>query len=269
MSSTLPLRCVEARPPDGVRVVGTLVLLHAFPLNARMYEPQLALAKNGWRVVAPHMKGMDAAAADTPDSSFDVAAGALVDLLDALHIESAVIGGVSMGGYLAMALYRRAARYFRGLILADTRADADTSQAVEGRQRMLALLREKGSAAVADEMIPRLLGETTRATRPDLAAQVRALVLSNSPEAIAGALTAIMTREDSMPLLRKVDCPVLVIVGEEDLVTPPALSQAMHASLAKAPKAELVTIPAAGHLSNLEQPGPFNAALLEFLGRTV
>jgi pimeloyl-ACP methyl ester carboxylesterase len=266
MSRPLPLRYVEARPPDGVRVIGTLVLLHAFPLNARMYEPQLSLANDGWRVVAPHMKGMNGAPGDSPDSSFDTAAGALVDLLDALHIESAVIGGVSMGGYLTFALYKWAARYFRGMILADTRADADTPQVVEGRQRMLALLREKGSAAVADEMIPRLLGETTRATRPEIADHVRALVLSNPPDAIAGALTAIMTRADSMPLLQKVDCPVLVIVGEEDVVTPPALSQAMHRALHKA---ELVTIPAAGHLSNLEQPGPFNAALSEFLTRAV
>lgn len=266
MSPSIPLRYLESRPPAGARVIGTLVLLHAFPLNARMWEPQLSLADDGWRIIAPHMRGSDGAPGEAPDSSFDTAAGALVDLLDALHIESAVIGGLSMGGYLTFALYKWAARYFSGMILADTRADADTPQAVEARHRMLALLREKGGAAVADEMIPKLLSETTRATRPAVADHVRSLVLSNPTEAIAGALTAIMTRADSTPLLQKVDCPVLVIVGEEDVVTPPALSREMHRALHKA---ELVTIPGAGHLSNLEQPDAFNAALSHFLARAV
>jgi 3-oxoadipate enol-lactonase len=262
----MPLRYVEALPPAGTRTIGTLVLLHAFPLNARMWEPQLVLANEGWRIIAPHMKGMNGAPGETPDSSFDSVAGTVVDLLDALHIESAVIGGVSMGGYLTFALYKWAARYFSGMILADTRPDADTPQATEGRQRMLTLVREQGSAAVADEMIPKLLGETTRSARPAVADHVRSLIVSNPPEAIAGALTAIMTRTDSTPLLQKIDCPVLVIVGAEDVVTPPALSEQMHQALHKS---ELVTLPAAGHLSNIEQPDAFNAALSRFLARAV
>lgn len=259
-----PLRYLEAHPPAGRRVAGTVVLLHAFPLNARMWEPQLALSAQGWRIIAPQLKGMDGGHGEHPQSSFDDIAGSLVDLLDALHVERAVIGGVSMGGYQAFALYRWAKRYFTGLILADTRADADTPQAADGRRQMLALLAEQGPAAVADAMIPRLLGDTTRRTRPDLVASVRALVLANPADAIAGALTAIMNRADSTPLLAKIDCPVLVMVGDEDVVTPPALSVQMHEALHGS---ELVAIPASGHLSNLEQPEAFNGALARFLSR--
>jgi pimeloyl-ACP methyl ester carboxylesterase len=226
----------------------------------------MTLSSDGWRVIAPQLRGMDGGHGEAPQTSFDDAAGSIIDLLDTLHIETAVIGGVSMGGYLAFALYKWAARYFAGLVLADTRPDADTPQAVAAREKMLALLSEKGPAAVADEMIPRLLGETTKRTRPDIVEQVRAMVLSNPANAIAGALTAIMTRADSTPLIAKIDCPVLIVVGEEDVVTPPAISRDMHRAIATS---ELVTVSGAGHLSNLEQADLFNAALSRFLARAV
>ena len=109
----------------------------------------------------------------------------VIDLLDALHIEDAVIGGLSMGGYATFALFRHAPRYFRGIVLADTRPQADTPEAVEGRKRLLAVVRQKGAAAVADEMLPKLLGETTRRERPDIVAHVGDLIRSNSADAIA------------------------------------------------------------------------------------
>jgi 3-oxoadipate enol-lactonase len=257
-----PLRYLEARPIDRTRTAGTLVLLHAFPLNARMWEPQRSLAATGWRVIMPHLRGMDGGQGEIPARSFDDAAGDVVDLMDQLHIESAVIGGVSMGGYLAFALYRWAARYFAGMLLADTRPDADSPDAIEGRQRMLATLAEQGPSAIANAMIPRLLGETTRQTRQDLVDQVRSFVMSNSAEAIEGALVALMTRPDSRPILSTIDCPVLIVVGEEDVVTPPAISRDMHRAI---PGSSIVTIPGAGHLSSLEQPELFNAALTQFL----
>jgi len=259
-----PLRYLETRPPAGTRTAGTLVLLHAFPLNARMWEPQRSLAATGWHVITPHLRAMDGGHGETPVKSFDDAAGDVVDLMDRLHIESAVIGGVSMGGYLAFALYRWAARYFAGMLLADTRPDADSPEAIEGRQRMLATLAEHGPPAIAEAMIPRLLGETTRRTRPDLVEEVRRLVVSNSPEAIEGALIALMTRPDSRPILSTIDCPVLIVVGEEDVVTPPAISRDMHRAI---PRSSIVTIPGAGHLPSLEQPSLFNSALAQFLAR--
>src|SRR5437667_10012559 len=108
------IRYLESKPPSTVRARGVLLLLHAFPLNARMWEPQLALAERGWRVIAPHLRSMDGGASDPPASSIDDYAADVIDLLDGLHIEDAVIGGMSMGGYVAFALFRHAPRYFRG-----------------------------------------------------------------------------------------------------------------------------------------------------------
>src|SRR5436305_13543593 len=133
----MSLRYLDAAPPPTVRKRGTLVLLHAFPLNARLWEPQLALASYGWRIVAPHLRGFDGGVGDPPASSVDDYAGDVVDLLDALQIEDAVVGGLSLGGYTAFALLRRAPRYVRGLILADTRSQADTPEGAAGRARML------------------------------------------------------------------------------------------------------------------------------------
>jgi 3-oxoadipate enol-lactonase len=255
------LRYLEA-PATGARPLGTLVLLHAFPLNAHMWEPQLALAAQGWRVVAPHLRGFDGGTADPPASTVDDYAGDLIDLLDTLRIEDAVVCGLSIGGYISFALLRHAPRYVRGLVLADTRSQADTPEGVENRKRMLTLLAERGTAAIVDEMLPKLLGPTTLAQRPELAGRLRALALSNPPEAIAGAIRALMTRPDSTPLLREIRCPTLIIVGEEDSLTPPAFSEEMHRAIGGS---ELVIVPGAGHLSSFERPEVFDSALARFL----
>jgi 3-oxoadipate enol-lactonase len=261
------LRYLEALPSSrAARRRGALVLLHAFPLNARMWEPQFALAEHGWRVVAPQLRGFDDGEQDPAASSIDDFAADVIDLLDALHIDEAVIGGLSMGGYVALALFRHAPRYFQGLVLADTRVDADTPEAVEGRMRMLALVRAKGPSAVADQMLPKLLGATTRATRPDIVERVRSLALSNSADAIAGAVTALMTRPDSTALLPAIHCPALILVGAEDIVTPPALSETLHNGIGGS---ELTVVPQAGHLSSIERPAAFNDALARFLDHRV
>jgi pimeloyl-ACP methyl ester carboxylesterase len=259
-------RYLEALPPSSARQGRTLVLIHAFPLDERMWEPQLALAEAGWRVIAPHLRGTNGGQPEAAVPTMDDFAADVIDLLDALHIENAVIGGLSMGGYVTFALFRHAPRYFRGMILADTRPQADTPEAVEGRKRLLAVVREKGAAAVAEEMVPKLLGETTRRERPDIAAHVGDLVRSNSADAIAGAISALMSRPDSTTILSTIHCPTLIIVGEEDTITPPPLSHDMKRAIGGA---ELVVVPRAGHLSSIEQAAAFNAALAQFLEHRV
>ena len=232
-----------------------------------MFEPQLALAEGGWTVIAPQLRGMDGASGDPPASSIDDYAGDVIDLLDALHVPDAVIGGVSMGGYVTFALFRHAPRYFRAMVLADTRSQGDTPEGIEGRKRMIALVRGKGAAAVADEMLPKLLADATRLQQPpEVAERVRALILANSAEAIAGALTALMMRPDSTPLLKSIHCPTLVLVGDHDAVTPPPLSEELHRGIAGS---ELAIVEGAGHLSSIEQPAAFNAALARFLEHRV
>ena len=231
-----------------------------------MWERQLALSDRGWRVIAPQFRGFDDGSGDPPAQSIDDYAGDVVDLLDALHIHEAVVGGLSMGGYIAFALLRHAARYVHGLILADTKAQADTPEGVEGRKRMIELVANSGPGAVAEEMLPKLLGETTRRTRPDLVQLVRELANSSSTAAITGALRALMTRPDSTPQLSTIHVPTLIIVGGEDTVTPRAAAEDMHRGIAGS---TLIAIPEAGHLSNLEQPDTFDAAIASFLDHRV
>src|SRR5262245_44847467 len=147
-----------------------------------MWERQLSLAEAGWRVLIPQLRGFDGGTADPPASSVDDYAGDVIDLLDSLHIEEAVIGGLSMGGYVAFAILRHAARYVHALVLADTKSQADSPEAIEGRMRLLQLVTDKGPPAVADEMVPKLLGVSTRNKHPEVADRVRQLVLSNSTE---------------------------------------------------------------------------------------
>ena len=259
----LPRGLTDRSGPGGAaRPKGALVLIHGFPLGPTMWEPQLELAEHGWRVVVPQLRGFEGPPAAIAGSSVDDFAGDLIDLLDALHIEDAVIGGLSMGGYIAFAMFRHAPRYFRGLVLADTRAQPDSPEAVAGRQGMLQLLKDQGPAAIADELLPKLVGDSTRSRRPEIVQRIRSLILSNSTETIAGALTALMTRPDSTPTLSAIHCPTLIVVGAEDAITPPSLSEDMQRGIAGA---ELVVVPGAGHMSNMEQPAAFNEALALFL----
>jgi 3-oxoadipate enol-lactonase len=268
MPSIGRLRYLEAIPTGAAaeRPRGTLVLLHAFPLNARMWNGQLVLAERGWRVIVPQLRGFDDGLGDRAATSMDDYAGDVIDLLDALHIKQAVIGGLSMGGYIAFALLRLAARYVQALILADTRPQADTTDGVAARLRMIELVQTRGTAAVADEMLPKLLTETTRIDRPQTAAHVRELITANSVEAIAGALHALMSRPDSTSLLSSIHVPTLIVVGEQDVLTPLPLSEDMQRAI---PGSELAVIADSGHLANLEQPAAFAAALTRFLDHRV
>jgi len=227
-----------------------------------MWEPQLALAEHGWRVLAPHYRGMDGGAADPPATSVDDYTADVIDLVDLLRIEEAVFCGLSLGGYVAFSLFRLAPRYVRGLVLADTRSPADAPEAADGRRRLMAAVREQGPSAAADEMVPKLLGATTSRENPAIAERVRSLILSSSASAIVGAITALMTRPDSTPTLSSIHCPTLIIVGDEDTLTPPSMSRDMLRAIAGS---ELAVIPKAGHLSSMESPAAFNAALARFL----
>lgn len=241
-----------------------VVLLHAFPLSADMWRPQLERVADGWRLIAPDLRGFGPGAAvlEGRTSIDDLAAG--VDaVLDALGIESAAIGGLSMGGYVTFALFRRSPGRFNAIVLADTKAPADTAEGKAARQKMLDLVRREGPPAVASQMVPKLLGETSRRDRPELEGLVRDMIVSNHAEGIAGAIEAMMDRPDSTPLLSsRLSIPALVLVGAEDTLTPPAESETMQQRMERS---RLVVLPGAGHLSNLETPDAFSQALEDFL----
>lgn len=259
--------------PPAERQAGVLVLLHAFPLAAAMWEPQLAAVPTGWRFVAPDLRGFGASSPDPPDGrggepgghaalSIDDYARDVLALLDHLSVAAAVVCGLSMGGYVAFGMLRLAAARVRGLVLADTRPDADTPAGRAARGQALETLRSTGVAGLADGMVPRLLGASSRRTRPDLVAQVRQLAAAQAPDGVAPAIGRLMTRPDATAELAAFARPLLVVCGEEDEITPPDVARQMHGLVADA---ALALIGHAGHLSNLEQPAAFNTALDRFL----
>jgi len=239
-----------------------VVLLHAFPLDATLWRPQIDRAPTGRSFITPDLPGFGASTAP-PARTMDDMAYSVLKMLDAGGIERAVIGGMSMGGYVTLAIHRLAPERFAGMILADSRATADNEQQKAGRQKMIETVRERGPGAVADEMLPKLLGATTQRERPDLVADVRRMIEGNSAETIASAVEAMMSRPDSRPLLSQVTVPTLVLCGEEDVLTPPSDSETLHAGIAGS---RMVRIPRAGHLSCVEAPEDFSRALNTFLG---
>lgn len=237
-----------------------LLLVHAFPLNGAMWEPQIAALASRHRLIAPDLRGFGASRLGDLPASMERYADDLAELLDRLGLERVALGGLSMGGYIAFAFLRRHRQRVSTLILADTRAQPDTDEGRQGREKNARLAEEQGPGAIADQMLPKLL--SSRA--PDeLRARVRRIVEGNDRRGIAAALRAMAARPDSTALLASLDLPALVIVGAEDSLTPPADSRAMSAAL---PNSRLVEIPGAAHLTNLEAPDAFNDAVEEFLG---
>jgi 3-oxoadipate enol-lactonase len=239
-----------------------VILLHAFPLNAEMWRPQLERVPVGWRFIAPDMRrfGTSRVHAGEPGMT-DYAKGVLA-LLDALGMDRAVIGGLSMGGYITFELFRRAPERLNAVVLADTRAQADTPDGRQARRTMSELVRTKGASAVADQMLPKLLGEKILRGHHELVAHVRQLIDTSEVGEIDAAIQAMMTRPDSTPDLARISLPTLVIVGAEDAVTPIADAELLHRQI---PRSQLVVLPGAAHLSNLEAPDEFSAALENFL----
>ncbi len=260
---TRTLAYLDTAPGESAR--RTCVLLHAFPLSAAMWEPQLQSVPEGWRFIAPDLRGFGGSSETDPadGDSVDEFSSDIVSLLAELGINETVIGGLSMGGYVTMGILRRAPHLASALIFADTRLGADSPEGRANRRSMIALVDREGPSGIAREMMPKLLGKTTRETNPQVEPVVRHLINRQSPLAIRGGLVRMMNRPDSSPLLATTTVPTLVIVGEEDEITPPAESQRIADGISGA---TLVVIPKTGHLSSLESPDAFSQALASFLG---
>lgn len=236
-----------------------LVLLHAFPLNAEMWRPQLDAVPDGWRFIAPDFRGFGRTPRGSQPITIDTFAADVGALMDALEIQEAAIAGLSMGGYVAFAMFRQEPERIASLVLADTRAPADTPEGRAGRVRLREVLAEQGPRGVADQMLPKLLSKDAP---PAIVARARAMIESTAPEGIDGAIQALMTRPDSTPDLSRISRTVLIVVGEHDSVTPQADAEAMQRAIARS---RLAVIPGAGHLSNVEQPEAFSRVLEDFL----
>lgn len=177
----------------------------------------------------------------------------------------AVVVGLSMGGYVALELWRRRPDLVRALVLADTRAEADTDEARENRVRVAQLARSEGAEPIARAMLPSLLAPCNRDDGPDgVEARVRRMILATPPSTLIAALAGMASRKDSLATLDSIDVPTLVMVGQEDGITPPDAARTMADAI---PDAELITVPDAGHLTPMERPEAFNQSLHTFLTR--
>jgi pimeloyl-ACP methyl ester carboxylesterase len=242
-----------------------VVFLHAFPLNRTMWEPQVGALLTECRCITIDFRGFGDSPA-VPPYSMDRYADDVAGVLEALQIEQAVIVGLSMGGYVAFALWRRHRHRIRGLVLADTRAGADTPEGASKRRQMIEVARSQGSTAIANLQIALLMGATTREKRPDTYDAVHRTIAQAPVEGIVGALEAMVSRPDSAPTLSTINVPTLVIAGEEDTLIPLSEARALQAGIAGS---RLEILSQAGHLPNLERPSAFNTVITEFLASLI
>jgi len=238
-----------------------LVLLHAFPLNGRMFEGQMKAFSGSRRVVAPDYPGFGRSPRTPAQPDIRYYAEGVRGLLDRLHLQRVVLGGVSMGGYVAFECMRLFPDRVSALILANTRPEPDSGEIRESRNEMAFRVAQEGVEVLVELQMERLLApESLR--EDELVENVRAMILENSPDGAVAALSTMRERPDSTALLGELDVPTLVIGGEEDGISTP---EVMGAMAAKIPGARHVSMPQTGHLSSLEAPKKFNATLDEFL----
>jgi pimeloyl-ACP methyl ester carboxylesterase len=240
-----------------------VVLLHAFPFSRAMWRPQLEDLQTAFRVIVPDLPGFGGSEGFRGIPSVEGMADAAAGLLDALPVsEPVVLGGLSMGGYAALAFARKYPQRLRGLVLADTRAEADSAEGKANRDKTIAFARSHSAGAVVEQMLPKLVCEATRAHELHVVEEIRRIGSAQTADAVIGALQAMRDRPDATAWLGQINVPTLVIVGSADALTPPAMAQILVAGI---PGARLAVLNEAGHMSNLEQPELFNAALRAFL----
>lgn len=239
-----------------------LVLLHGFPLGADMWRPQLERPPAGWRLIAPDLRGFGGSSIDSRELGVDDYAHDVLLLMEDLSLSTAVIAGLSLGGYIAFAMFRRAPERIGGLILADTRPTADNDEGARARRDLLDAIRRDGLGVLADRQIPKLLGATTHRERPEVTVQVRRLIAAHASPGIEAAIVALINRPDSTGDLSRIAVPTLVVVGEEDEITPVEQARAMHQAIRGS---SLAILPRAGHLSSLEAAGAFSTTISEWV----
>lgn len=239
-----------------------MVLLHGFPLNRRMWESAgQSLAKEGFRVVRPDLRGHGESPAPEEASTMARCAEDVLALCDQLGIRRFVLGGFSLGGYVAFQIAATAPDRVVGLLLVDTRAEPDTEEARKARATTIDDITKNGVNVLADGMIPKFFTEATRQARPELVEQTRGTITGVNPQGAQNALRGMAERPDQRPLLSRLRVPTLIVVGSEDSLTPPSAAKEMSQKIAGA---ELVELSRAAHLSLLERPRAFEDAVVKW-----
>ena len=239
-----------------------IVLIHGYPFNRTLWNEQVAALSTSYRVIVPDLRGFGESESSSGPATMNRLAQDVAQLMDHLEISRAVIGGLSMGGYVALAFYKQFPSRVRALVLADTRAQADNEEAKQTRVQQAEKALSEGMAGIADAMLPKLLTPETVSKRPEIVKRVRDMMLKTKPEGAASALLGMAERDDQTELLSRITTKTLILVGAEDAITPPADSEKMHNAIAGS---RLIVLENAGHVSNLERTEEFNEALMEFL----
>lgn len=241
-----------------------VVLLHGFPLSRAMWREQIAALAPSHRVIAPDLRGHGGSPDPEGLYTMDELADDVIELLDGLGIGGPIaLGGLSMGGYVALSIMERCGKRVGALLLMDTRASADTPEAARDREaNAQAVLAAQSARSLVEKMVPRLFSQATLNDHPERVEPLRCLMEETSPRGIAGALRGMAIRPDRRALLAQIAVPTLVLVGEDDVVTPPDEARGIASAI---PGARLVVIPKAGHLAPYENPGASNQAILQFL----
>jgi 3-oxoadipate enol-lactonase len=247
---------------DDVGAGVPVVLLHGFPFNRTLWREQVEALKDSYRVVTPDLRGHGETTATSEPATMEEMARDVAALLDELRIERPVLGGLSMGGYVTLAFYRLFPRRVRTLLLADTRAQADTDEVKQTREENARRTLAEGMTTIADAIMPKLFAHTTHMKQPAQVERVREMILGTKPEGAAAALRGMAQRRDQTSLLASILQPTLIIVGAEDQVTPPTDAETMRREIRGS---RLEVVEGAGHVSNVEQPEEFNRVLLKFL----
>ena len=239
-----------------------ILLVHGYPLNKSMWDSQVSILSADFRIIAPDLRGHGESEAPSGTYSMDLLADDLLGLLDHLNIDQVVLLGFSMAGYAVFAFYRKYANRVRALVLADTRPQPDGEEAKQGRENTAQTALKEGVAGLAQNTAPRMLAPSTAEQRPEVVERVQRIMASTSVNGYVGDLRGMAERPDSTATLSQITCPTLVLVGDQDPITPPADAQLMANTIRNA---QLETIPNAAHLTPIEQPEAFNRAVRTFV----
>lgn len=248
----------EQGDPQGAPIL----FLHGFPFSHEMWTPQLRAMPERFHVIAPDIRGHGASDMGDGQYSLEFFVDDLFALMDHLALPSVTLCGLSMGGYIALRARERQPQRVRALVLCDTRSEADSNEARLRRTAIVRTVKTEGVEAFAEEFLPLIFAPHSFRDHPEAVALCRRLICANAPFGISGTAIALGLRTDTTASLSSISEPTLILVGEQDMLTPPDVSEAMHNRIARS---EYHVIPCAAHMSNLENPEEFNRQLLRFL----